>query len=230
MRIGILLAVLCLTSTVASAQGTSLNLNVDGDERHALVFSPAARSAAMPVVLAFHGAGDTAENFSGVGLHQAWPQALTVYMQGMSRRPGQGGTFQTTDGSAGNRDLRFVDAVLAELGRRYSIDRRRIFATGFSNGAKLVYLLWATRPQVFAAFAPVAGMLTAPVTISEPRPVLHIGGREDRQNDFKLQLESIELARRANGTRAPVETILHPGGHVYPDGATERIVEFFRAL
>ena len=228
MRIGTVVVMLAMAARVAAAQGISVDLKVDGNERHALVFPPTARSAAAPVVLAFHGAGDTAENFSGVGLHRAMPEAVTVYMAGMSRQPGQGGTFQTTDGGSGNRDLRFVDAMLTEVGRRYDIDRRRVFATGFSNGAKLVYLLWATRAEAFAAFAPVAGMLTAPVAISVPRPVLHIGGREDRQNDFQLQLASIELARRANGTKARVVTYLHSGGHVYPEDATQRIVDFFR--
>ena len=29
-------------------------------------------------------------------------------------------------------------------------------SAGFSNGANFTYLLWAERPEVFAAFAPVA--------------------------------------------------------------------------
>ena len=39
------------------------------------------------------------------------------------------------------------------------MDETRIYATGFSNGAGFTYLLWAARPTVFAAFAPVAGRL-----------------------------------------------------------------------
>jgi polyhydroxybutyrate depolymerase len=58
---------------------------------------------------------------------------------------------------------------------------------------------------------------------------------------------SIELARRLNGAtgagkacgpacleyasskHAPVVTVLHDGGHVYPSNATELIVRFFQA-
>ena len=219
---------LLAAASAAGAQGTSIDVDADGTRRRAIVFAPAT-SAAAPVVLAFHGAGDSAENFLGVGFHRAWPEAITVYMQGMSRLPGGGGAFQTTDGSDANRDLKYVDAVLAEVGRRYKVDSRRIFATGFSNGAKMVYLLWAKRPNTFAALAPVAGMLTAPVSFAVPKPLLHIGGEQDRQNDFREQLASIELARKANGKNAPVESFIHAGGHIWPSEATQRIVAFFRA-
>ena len=135
--------------------------------------------------------------------------------------------------------LRFV--------RRYLPDDTRVYATGFSNGAKFAYLLWATRPSTFAAFAPVAGMLAEGLTLPAPKPVIHIGGKQDRQNDITLQLESIELARRADGAMAAgrncgdnctayagkdgvtVMTVLHPAGHVYPSDATTRIVTCLKA-
>jgi len=131
------------------------------------------------------------------------------------------------------------------LRTRFKIDDTRIYATGFSNGARFVYLLWATRPDLFAAFAPVAGMLAPGLTLRQPKPVLHIGGREDHQNEFTVQLASIELAKQTDhaGAGKPcgdnctvyqgtggttVMTLLHGGGHVYPPGASERIVAFFR--
>jgi polyhydroxybutyrate depolymerase len=166
-------------------------------------------------------------------------------MDGLARLPGQGGVFQTADPAPTNRDLRFFDTALADLRTRFRIDDARIFATGFSNGAKFVYLLWATRPQIFAAFAPVAGMLAPGLRLTEPKPVIHIAGREDHQNEFRLQIESIELARQADRTGPGkscgdtctiysgasgqnVMTVLHSGGHVYPSDATRRIVAFLK--
>jgi polyhydroxybutyrate depolymerase len=198
----------------------------------------------LPLVFVFHGAGDTADNFTGVDFQHTWPEALIVYMDGLGRVAGGGGAFQTTDASPANRDLKFFDVALADLRKRYPVDGRRIYAAGFSNGAKFVYLLWATRPGVFAAFAPVAGMLTARVPLTEPKPVIAIGGRDDHQNEFSEQLESIELARTLNGAtgkgrgcgtnclaysgKKDVTTVLHPGGHFYPADATQLIVAFFR--
>jgi polyhydroxybutyrate depolymerase len=230
----------------AASTGKEMRWTVQGTDRRALVFVPKDVSGPLSVVLAFHGAGDTADNFSGVGFQQAWPQALVVYMRGLGRVPGGGGAFQTTDASDRNRDLAFVDTVLASLRQTFTLDERRIYATGFSNGAKFVYLLWATRAKTFAAFAPVAGMLTANVSLTDPKPFVHIGGREDHQNAFAEQLRSVEMGRAVDGATASgtscgadctlyastrgaaVMTLLHPGGHVYPREATALIVNFFR--
>ena len=223
-----LLAVLTLP-VVAIAAPERLTIKIDGVDRQALVFAPAKAAAAVPTLFVYHGAGDTAENFTIVGFEGAWPEALVVYMDGLSLGPGQGGVFQARDASNENRDLKFFDAMLAELHKRFTIDDTRVYATGFSNGARMTYLLWATRPNVFAAFAPVAGMLSADVSLLEPKPVLHVAGRADRTNAFDEQMKSVELARTANrATGTPVETYLHNGGHYWPPDTTGRIVAVLR--
>jgi polyhydroxybutyrate depolymerase len=247
-RISSCALLLCLTAGAAFAQSQLARWTVDGVERRAILIPPSKPSGTkVPLVFAFHGAGDTAENFASIDLHHAWPQAMVVYMDGLSRGPNQGGAFQTNAAGADNRDLKFFDVVLADLRQRFPIDDARIYATGFSNGAKFVYLLWAARPKALAAVAPVAGMLAPSLTLAQPKPMIHIGGREDHQNEFQLQVASIELARRLNGAtgagkargpacleyasskHAPVVTVLHDGGHVYPSNATELIVRFFQA-
>lgn len=218
-----------LLPVIALGAPERLTFRIDGADRQALVFAPTNPAAAAPTLFVYHGAGDTAENFTTVGLHEAWPEALVVYMDGLSRGPGQGGVFQARDASNGNRDLKVFDATLAELHKRFNIDDTRVYATGFSNGARMVYLLWATRPQVFAAFAPVAGMLSADVSLREPKPVFHVAGRADRTNAFDEQMKSVELARAANrATGTPVETYLHDGGHYWPPDTTARIVAFLK--
>ena len=214
---------------VTCAAPERLTLRIDGVDRHALVFAPTKAAAAVPTLFVYHGAGDTAENFTVVGFQDAWPEALVVYMDGLSRGPGQGGVFQARDASNENPDLKFFDAMLAELHKRFTIDDTRVHATGFSNGARMVYLFWATRPKVFAAFAPVAGMLSTEATFAEPKPVFHVGGRADRTNAFEEQMKSVERARAANrATGTPVETYIHDGGHYWPPDTTARIVAFLK--
>ena len=239
---------LFLSAGAAFAQAQLVKWTIDGVERRAIVIPPTRPSGAKaPLVFAFHGTGDTAENFASIDLHHAWPQAMVVYMDGLSRGPNQGGAFQTNTAGAGNRDLTFFDVALADLRQRFQIDDARVYATGYSTGAKFVYLLWAARAKSLAAVAPVAGMLAPSLTLADPKPVIHIGGREDHQIEFQLQVASIELARRINGAigsgkacgpacleyvsskHAPVVTVLHDGGHVYPSNATELIVNFFQA-
>jgi polyhydroxybutyrate depolymerase len=207
--------------------------------------SKAARGSA-PVVFAFHGGGDNIEHFSIAGFQDAWPEALVVYMQALERNPGRGNTgFQNADANTGNRDLKFFDTVLAELREKYRVDDGRIFAAGFSNGARFTYLLWAARSKTFAAFAAVSGTLATTVELKEPKALIQIGGSQEPS--LRQQLESVEVAKKLNfatgrGERcgnnctlyrsprgAPVITVEHDGGHFYPSFATDAIVSFFRS-
>jgi polyhydroxybutyrate depolymerase len=149
-------------------------------------------------------------------------------------------------GQDDDRDLALVDTALASLREEFKVDEARIYSTGFSNGANFTYLLWAERPAVFAAFAPVAGRLRPPVQPQQPKPIFHIGGTEDAQILFADQRAAIEKAKGVNGVTgkgascgsgctlfdsasgAPVMTWIHPGGHEYPESTSQRIAKFFR--
>lgn len=232
-----------------AAKPETMTWTVGGTVRRALVYAPSKPTCGKaPLVFAFHGSGDNVENFSAVGFQDAWPEAVVVYMQALERNPGQGNTsFQTADASDANRDLEFFDIALADLRQKFRVDDSRIFASGFSNGARFVYLLWAARSQTFAAFAPVAGTLTTSAPLSEPKSLIAISGREDHNVEFRQQVESVEIARKLNGATgpgescgvdctlyrsskgAPVITVVHSGGHLYPPFATDLIVRFFRS-
>ena len=234
---------------VLGARGASAEVmrwQVDGEAREAIVYAPAAARGrdAVPLVLSFHGYGDNMQNFQYTNVHVVWPEAIVVYFQGLERRSGLPG-WQVERGGV-DRDLKLVDVALASLRERYNIDDDRIYATGFSNGGMFTYLLWAERPEVFAAYAPVAARLRPSVRPEQPRPLLHVAGEGDRVVRFSAQLAAIEVAREVNGvgtttarcgrgctvygqgTAAPVMTWIHAGAHVYPRGTVERIAAFFR--
>src|SRR5207302_11412182 len=63
-------------------------------------------------------------------------------------------------------DVGFIDAVVDAAGAEFAVDPRRVYATGFSNGAGMVFRLGAERAGRFAALAPVAGHCWLP----GPRP------------------------------------------------------------
>jgi len=46
--------------------------------------------------------------------------------------------------------------------------------------------------------------------------------------DDMEQERAVEAAKKVNGTNAPVEFVVHNGGHVYPNDAPNRIVAFFK--
>ncbi len=239
----------------AAAEPATMRWTVQGAGREALAFPPSRPDASgkAPLVLVFHGHGGNMRGASqAFRLQDLWPEALVVYMQGLpaktdidpeGTRPG----WQRDPGELGDRDLKFVDAAIQTLERKYPVDDRRVYATGFSNGAFFVYLLWAQRPQVFAAFAPCAAVIRSAVHPTVPRPLLHIAGRNDPLVPFADQEAAVAAARRLNQTaeqgkpcgqgctiytspnRTPVIALVHPGGHVVPAGGAEVIVKFFQA-
>jgi polyhydroxybutyrate depolymerase len=234
----------------SKAERKMMTFTVDGVARKAIVAMPAKQNGPLPVVLAFHGHGDTNGNFSEVQLQEAWPEAIVVYPQGLpSSRDGLSG-WQTEPGMDKDRDLKLVDEALTSLHKAFKIDDARVYATGFSNGGHFSYLLWAERPQVFAAFAPVAGRIRNAIP-KQPKPLLHIGGNNDRQVDFADQMEAMDTARKVNGVAAkgdrcqtiiptgacmmfasasgtPVMTVVFIGSHEYPYGTSQQIVKFFQ--
>lgn len=238
---GVLL-VLCARAAAAEV----MTWKVEGDIREAIVFAPKASPTGgrNPLVLSFHGRGDNIQNFQHTDLHLAWPEAIVVHFQGLSTRDGLAG-WQVERGQDNDRDLKLVDVALGSLREKYNIDDDRIYATGFSNGAMFTYLLWAERPDVFAAYAPVAGRLRPSVQPKQPRPLFHVAGERDLQVTFPDQKAAMTIAIGVNGVRAtttrcgegctmygagtpaPVMTWIHQGGHVYPRDTARRIASFF---
>jgi polyhydroxybutyrate depolymerase len=221
---------------------------IAGEARAASVYAPSGTSPTgrAPLVFSFHGHGDSVENFQRTGLHGAFPEAIVVYPEGSAVRLDGNTGWQAEKGEDHDRDLQFLDAMVASLREKFAVDDARIFATGFSNGGSFTYLLWAERSNVFAAFAPVSTRSRPGVVPTVPKPVLQVGGRQDGTVGFREQLSTIDRARRVNGAldngescgtgctlygaraNAPVIAWIHSGGHEYPAGTADGITKFFR--
>ncbi len=239
-----LLVILAASVDSALAQGTTMTWTVDGVARTALVFAPqpTAVGGPSPVIFAFHGHGGTSQT-AATGMHfqTLWPEAIVVYPQGLKTpsKVDPNGNFpgwQVVLGqpNLGDRDLNFFDAMLAGLKEKFSVDEKRIYATGFSNGAIFSYLLWAERGKTLAALGICAGRLVSPEPLTLPRPVSIIAGKADPILPFALQEQSIETALKVDHATGPGEqcaplckfypsplltpvvTWIHPEGHVYP--------------
>ena len=80
-------------------------------------------------------------------------------------------------------DVGFIAAMLVDLAARFAVDTRRIFVTGFSNGASMAFRVGAELSERVAAIAPVAGACWLDkVTSQRPVPMYYITGTEDPLN------------------------------------------------
>lgn len=251
----LLASLLLLTALPAHGAGRVETFVVDGVRRQALVVPnsrPAPRAGA-PLVLAFHGHGGTAAQFQQkLGLERLWPQAVVVYLQGIPGVPGitdpEGSRngWQKNPGEVGDRDLRFVDAVLARLQRDRKVDPRRIYALGHSNGGRFTHVLWNQRGERFAAYCTGAAPGGEMVLSDQPQSAFVIAGRRDPLVPYSSMAQTIEDLRdllHTDPAQAAVQgylrlepgldgdelaTYVHPGGHAWPDAATPLVVQFFQ--
>ncbi|OFW41398.1 MAG: hypothetical protein A3F70_00430 [Acidobacteria bacterium RIFCSPLOWO2_12_FULL_67_14] len=242
LRAGVAAALLLISAAPAAAQ--KVTWRAGADVRQGVVYAPAAPPAGrkLPVVLAFHGRGSNTTQFQYTFFDRAFRDGIVVYLQGLPDNESLFG-WQVERGQQNDRDLALVDTVLAWVRQQYNVDDDRVYAMGFSNGAAFAYLLWAERPDVFAAYAIVSGRART-IRPKEPRPVLHINGEQDEA--FAEQQATVDVSVAVNGvagapgrcgagctilgagTPAPVMSVVHSEGHVFPQPISPIIAAFFR--
>ena len=166
-------------------------LMVNGVARSFLLYVPTGyrREHPAPLVLMFHAGGvRTARMPAHTGLSRLAEREgfVVAYPEGLKRRWNDGRGYSVT-----HDDVGFVRALLDTLERELSVDPRRIYATGISNGAMFAYRLACDLPGKLAAVAPVAGAMpsdlapscatTAPLSVlafqGTADPLLPYGGR-----------------------------------------------------
>jgi polyhydroxybutyrate depolymerase len=246
----------CARDAVETGDRLARTLEVDGQRRAYILDVPARVKPhePAPLLLDFHGFGHSAAGvwrvsaFRELGAREgfitAYPNGERVRFEHEGREyDGPGWDVRTIDSNA---DLAFVRALLDHLEKTYCIDRARIFATGFSNGAFLSHVLGCTIADRFAAIAPVSGgAIRVGCRPSRAVPVLIQHGTQDEligvaaaraARDSWIEVNGCR--ERASGTcerwdqcrdGAVVEYCEEEFAHRWPPQATLRIWEFFRA-
>jgi len=167
----------------------TLRLAHGGRDRSYVLHVPPRLASPAPLLLAFHGGGGNGPGFQRyAGLDPLADRAgwLVAYPNGTSRRfatrlltwnaGGCCGAAQDEDAD----DVGFALAVIDDVAARSDVDRRRVYATGHSNGAMMAYRLAAEAADRIAAIAPVAGAMTLDAFApARPVPVLHIHSVDD---------------------------------------------------
>ena len=172
------------------ARNPVIEFTHDGRERRALVHLPPGWEQAerLALILAFHGGGGAAAGFREYVRLDATADRegfIVAYPDGTGPVPGRLLTWNAGSccGYASDHDVDdvgFVLELLEDLGDRYPIDARRVYATGFSNGAMFTYRLASEAPALISAIAPVAGAGSAsPPSSGLPVPIIHFHSVDD---------------------------------------------------
>lgn len=147
-------------------------------------------------MLDLHGSGSNAaqqEAFSGMdgtadahGFVVAYPQALIPDGIGFDWNvPGAPLVGGRTVPRGSADDVSFLTALVPSLERRYCIDPGRVYATGFSGGARMVSQLACDAATEFAAVAPVSGLRRpSPCPAARAVPIIAFHGTADPVDAF----------------------------------------------
>ena len=168
----------------------AITLTHEKRERSAIVHVPphAIDKRDIPVVLNFHGGGGHGANEQEYSLMDRLADRETfvaVYPNGSGRfgkrlLTWNAGTCCAYAVINNVDDVGFVRALISKLAESIPIDRRRIYATGLSNGAMMSHRLAAEAGDLIAAIAPVAGGMVVPgMKSTRPVPVMHIHSVDD---------------------------------------------------
>lgn len=179
----LLLACACLP---ALAQVSSLSHKEE--KRRYLVYTPAYYAGqpqkAFPVVINYHGGGmSMAEQMLYTQMNRAADRHgfIVVYPSGIKQDWNVGFGMPYLEGTD---DIGFTEALLAQLGKDYRVDARRVYATGLSRGGFFALRIAAELPHLFAAVASVGAPMPAPVLQHHAKPgrvgVLLMHGTADR--------------------------------------------------
>jgi polyhydroxybutyrate depolymerase len=191
VRLALVAAALALLVPAASAapNGTVTrgSVQVDGLTRTYRVFVPARPKKPAPVVLVFHGGFGTGARVAtqtGFDAEAEKRGFIAVYPDGVGRA-WNAGPCCGAPSRLGVNDVGFVSKLLDKLGRRYAIDKRRIYATGISNGGLISYRVACELSNRIAAVAPVATTLVSRCSPRKAVSILHVHGLEDANIPFE---------------------------------------------
>ena len=200
-------------------------VELDGIDREYLVYVPAQRPETgerAPVVFMFHGSSGNGELFlrtSGwreqadrSGLVAVFPTGLRYRVLDSGRRVTKWNDFSLAgevdlqelppgypEGSPmPANDVGFVDLIMEDVDARLPIDRRRVYASGFSNGAAFAARLSVDRSTRIASAAYSGGGMSDVRSPARPVPTyVTVGTRDAKILDgtglAELPLDPVEI-------------------------------------
>ena len=211
------------TDVEGTFQGTFKSGN---ENRSYLVHVPPTGQPDWPLIVALHGSPSTGlgmQTMSGLDVVADQLGFAVAYPDAVVREWAVGcdctfSEFREVD------DLAFFVDLIDELDRRVGVDRSRVFAVGFSQGALMAFLIGCELADHVAAVGSVGATMLTNVADdcdpSRPMPIVMIHGSEDEEfppqgraglsaSTVSIE-ESVDVWTAANGCTGPPDIELEP--------------------
>jgi polyhydroxybutyrate depolymerase len=138
---------------------SNMSIEIGGQNRTYIVHVPASYDGKtpMPLMVNFHpltGSGSSQRSGSGWAQLGDTEGFITAFPNGIGGQWDIGGLSRSPE--AGDNDRKLGVAVVEEISKIGCVDRKRVYASGYSMGGGLVHYLGCEEAGVFAAIAPSA--------------------------------------------------------------------------
>ena len=190
-----------------NGNGSTLNCRILHDEvnRQFFIYEGSGFQSNVPVLFVLHGYTSRAlwiMNYSGFQSVADDTGLIVIYPQG-TLLPATGQTHWNVGGwttSSSTDDVGFINSIINFLNNEYSIDSKRIYSTGMSNGGYMSYKLACDLSPRIAAIVSVTGSMTNETIDScnptHPISVAQIHGLQDTVvnyfgNSFSRPIEEV---------------------------------------
>jgi polyhydroxybutyrate depolymerase len=245
-------AALVLVTTAAAAEPTGeakrYTGTVGGRERTFIEYVPKTFKPGAPLLFVLHPSGGDADGMREYSNYEFDELAdkygfLVVYPDGFDNTWNDcriGSPFASKRLKID--DAGFIEALLDHEVTAHAVDKKRVFAAGWSNGAQLAYRMALEHPEDFAGVAAISASVPVKESLDcgqadKPIPVMVINGTADPINPFRGGMVNLGGALLGNvlssedtakywarllGVSAPprMATLPHKGGRTTVDSMT----------
>jgi polyhydroxybutyrate depolymerase len=165
----------------------TINITFDGVARNFIVYLPSGynNSGKMPLIFAIHGGSGTPEGMINIANFKPIAdrdKVVLVYPEGVQKNWNDG--RPTVPNQLGINDVGFFNQMCDYIINNYSVDGKKIYATGISNGGFMSTRLGCELSNRIAAIAVNAATIEAKTIApncnpGRPVPALYIHGTTD---------------------------------------------------
>jgi polyhydroxybutyrate depolymerase len=142
----------------------------------------------LPIVLDLHGSGGSAAGQASNSRFEALA-AGEGFLVASLQAAGNGNRWNVPVTDDRPDDVAYVSDVIDHVAARVCTDAARVYATGFSGGARMSSLLACRLNSRIAAIAPMAGLRWPAPCAGRAIPVLTLHGLADPQNTYDGHVE-----------------------------------------
>lgn len=207
-----LLLLLLAVFTSYARQTPDHTLRSGGIERTYKLHLPEGLPDGAPLVVVLHGYGGQARPES-YGMNEVAERHGFAVCYPQGEKDGRGKTcwnagYPFQAGMAID-DVQFITELVAHLQQKHRLSGHNVFCTGMSNGGEMCYQLAVQRPRLFAAVAPVSGLMLEWLYRADdstvPVPLFEIHGTADKTSAWEGDPEN----KGGWGSYLPVPLAVH---------------------